>query len=769
LLLLCIALPLLPVPSARFRALSAVLRPCSDIAAVLLLACAGMLHCSSALATRDTGLLQFSDKRERVLLTGVVAEDPRVSPGKLRFRMDCRRIVDADTLPVSGRVLVSYRRSAWDDDDTLTPVRWGDVLTLRCRLHTPLPPRNPGGFDARTWMIGEGCLLFCGVSKGADLQVTGFENPGPAARAITAVRAAVRKTFHAMYRDEHAALMIGLLLGDRGLIDEETMEDFRTAGIMHILAVSGLHAGIILLIVFMPLERLRYPLRAGIALLGLWFFAAMTGLAPPVVRAALMSSLFLGGVVLQRRSDAVNALAAAALIILLADPTALLGLSFQLSFTAVLGILLFHEHIQNALLRPLPRHLRHGVAAVPAGLAALTLSAQALSMPLLASAFGQVSPSGILTNLAAVPMVFIAVTCGVLSVITAALPFLAVRFAATAAAALDIILTSSDVAASLPFASVSLPSVPSLAWLGYVPLLFWFTAYEGRLRQKLVLLTCLLLAGWSVSRTTMESEALLRVTFLDVGQGDAAVLHLPGGEAMVIDAGAATEGYDAGERVILPYLRHCGMRRLHTLVITHPDNDHRGGADAVLEELPVGDILLGGSWPKDGAAGALLSRMHERVDSVRDVRAGTRIVLPGGAVLYVLSPPEGEHCEASNEHSVVFLLVHGQTRILFTGDADVEAEQRMVERYGDFLQADVLKVGHHGSATSSCAAFVSRVRPKHAVISAGRNNRFKHPDALVLRRLQLAGADIHRTDIEGTVIFVSDGERIRKEHWRENG
>lgn len=742
-----------------------------DTITVLLLLAVGMLHCRTALHTEHSEILNFADRRERVFLTGVVAEDPRIAPDRLRFRLQCTGISEqataagTDAAAVTGTVLVSYRRSAWDDDDTLRDLRWGDIVRLRCRLRTPLTPRNPGGFDARTWMISEGSLLFCSVSKGSDVEVIGFEDPGPVARTITVMRRQTRRIIEQRYRPEHAALMAGLLLGDRGGIGDDVMEDFRDAGIMHILAVSGLHAGIILLIVFMPLERLRYPLRAAIALLVLWNFAAMTGLAPPVVRAALMSTLFLGGVVLQRRSDPVNALAAAALIILLLDPLALFGLSFQLSFAAVFGILLFHERVRDALLRPLPRRLRGGMLRAPANLLALTISAQSLSLPLLAGSFGQVSPAGLLVNLPAVPMVFLAVTCGACSIVTGAAAWLSLRFAVVAGSALDIILLSADAAVRLPLATLAIPQLPAAAWIGYLVMLAWLGSSKGRLKQKTAILIMASLAAIAFARTAPPEPAVLRVAFLDVGQGDAAVIHLPDGKAVLVDAGAADERYDAGERVILPYLRHCGIRRLYALVVTHPDNDHRGGVRAILDAMPVANILLGGRWPAEGAAGALLQRMRSSNAVMHDVRAGSRMQLPGDVMLYGLSPPADSLVESSNENSVVFRLDYGRTRFLFTGDADTEAEERMVRRYGGSLRADVLKVGHHGSATSTADAFVADVRPRFAVISAGRNNRFKHPNGPVGARLLKAGAEISRTDVEGAVLFESDGRTVRKIPW----
>jgi DNA internalization-related competence protein ComEC/Rec2 len=257
-------------------------------------------------------------------------------------------------------------------------------------------------------------------------------------------------------------------------------------------------------------------------------------------------------------------------------------------------------------------------------------------------------------------------------------------------------------------------------------------------------------------------EPDLRVTFLDVGQGDAAVIELPDGSAILIDTGPSGGNMDAGSAVILPFLRARGISMLHGMIITHPDDDHAGGAHSVLEALPVEHIFIGGRWPEGSRTSSLMTYMIETADSVRDVRAGDRIALPGNATLYVLSPPAEIDCEASNEHSVVVLLLYGSTRFLFTGDTDAQAEHRMIARYDNFLRADVLKVAHHGSTTSTSPGFAVKVRPKHAVISAGRNNHFNHPRQEILDRLRLVGATISRTDIEGAIMFTSDGKSVRK-------
>lgn len=749
----------LTVLTRRWR----MLRPLRDVFILLLLVLSGMLRTASELESHPAELLAFADQKEKIEIVGVVVQHPREYADRRRFRLDCRSVLSGDSIPVRGTVLTTYRQSAWDPDDKLRQIRMGQVVRLRCRLRTPLTPRNPGGFNARRWLVTEGSVLLCSVSKGTDLEIIGCEDPGPLGRLTGFLRSMLRTSINVQYAPEHASILTGLLLGDRGMIEDTVLNDFRRTGIMHILAVSGLHAGIILMMVFVPLERLPFGARSFCALAALWLFAAVTGFAPPVTRASVMATIVLLGMLLQRDSQPINALAAAGTGILLFDPLTLFGLSFLLSFGAVLGILLFQQRVLHVLMDVFPRGwwnmLRH-----PAALLSLTLSAQALTLPLLAREFGQVSPAGLLANLVAVPLVFMTVTCGALSLLLHVMnPACAVPFTAVAAASIDVILVTSGFLARLPGASVSLPPLPPLVIILYLTGIAYLTVSQGRMRQKFFIICLTVLAVLTTAPAIAPDErAAVHVTFLDVGQGDAAVIELPGGATVLIDTGPGSGSWDAGTAIILPFLRTRGIRRLHSIIITHPDNDHAGGARSVIEEVPVGQVLVGGRWPESGAPGQLMDVLIARTDSVRDVRAGTRIPLPGDAMLYVLSPPADLDCEASNEHSVVVLLRYGTTRFLFTGDADAEAERRLVARYDSFLRADVLKVGHHGSTTSSSPGFVIKVHPRHAVISAGRNNHFNHPRQEVLDRMRLAGAQIWRTDVEGAIMFRSDGKRVEK-------
>ncbi len=739
-----------------------------DILLAALLLATGMLLCMNALGGFSLDLLKHADKKEKVLLRGRIIASPRVASGRQRFPLAATCLIDGgDTLRIQGRLLVSYSRSRYNEHDTLVQLREGDLVEVRCRLRLPRSPRNPHAFDARSWMLQEGALLQASVSKGSDLRVVGKATLPWWKEMVSELRLGMRKAITALFRPTQAAVMNGLLLGDRSGIDGETLTDFRRSSIMHILAVSGLHAGILLMMVFMPLERLRFPFRAAAALTALWLFTAITGFAAPVTRASLMATLFLGGIFMQRAGSSINALAVAGIIIAAFDPLSLLGLSFQLSFGAVLGILLFHDRIQKTLTALLPKRLQGKAADALLALIALTVAAQSLTMPLLAGSFGQISVVGLLTNVIAVPLVFVVVCCGILSVAAFSLGSVGAQlFAATSGGALELIFLTSERIAAVPCGVLDLPALPSSVMILYVGAVAYLSATPGRMRQKAPLLALLILTA-VVTAMALDPgpPPRLRVSFLDVGQGDAILVEIPGSDAWLIDTGPGGDRGNSGTQVILPYLRANGIRRLAGLVITHPDDDHRGGAAAVLNGVTVDSAYISCTWPEKGVAAALLALMNSRTRGVRDARAGDVFTLGSGARLYVLSPPADVDCTPSNENSVVMLLIFGTTRFLFTGDADAAAERRMIARYDSFLRADVLKVGHHGSTTSTSPGFAVKVKPKHAVIMVGRNNHFNHPRQEVLNRLRLVGAKVHRTDVEGAVIFESDGKTVTKLRW----
>jgi competence protein ComEC len=402
--------------------------------------------------------------------------------------------------------------------------------------------------------------------------------------------------------------------------------------------------------------------------------------------------------------------------------------------------------------------------------AAVSLAAGLGTAPIVAYFFGRVSLVGFIANILIVPLSSAALVLGLLTLgASFAWDWLASAYGAAADLSARLTFELVGFFAGFPHASVDFRI--SLAVLGSVyALLALALVAAARKSWKPVLFGILVVANLAVYWALVSTPAsgLLRVTFLDVGQGDAALVEFPGGGTMLIDAGPKTFSSDAGDRTVVPFLRNRGISRIDYLVVSHPHGDHLGGVPAVMAAMDVGSIIEG---PSEGRS-ALYQRFRRLADSLEvprlQVGAGDVIGRNLPARVYVLAPddPDGPGPENLNDRSVALLLRYGRTTVIFPGDAEEGSEAAMVSRYGPFLDADILKAGHHGSRTSSSPGFVADVTPAWTVVSSGEGNSFGHPSPLVLVRLARAGSSVHRTDLSGAAVFESDGSSWRGVEWR---
>ncbi|MDX1675325.1 MAG: DNA internalization-related competence protein ComEC/Rec2, partial [Longimicrobiales bacterium] len=572
---------------------------------------------------------------------------------------------------------------------------------------------------------------------------------------LAGLRRAARGRVETLF-GRRAPLAASLLLAQRDGLDREVRDRFARAGLSHLLAISGLHVALIsgILLLLAGALRLGRGRAAAAAGLGTAGYVAFLGAPHSAARAAVQILLVLGARSIQRPARTEALIAAAALGLLAVEPGALFSPGFQLSFAGVAGILAIRPPLLEALAGLAGFRLRgRRVGAWLADGLATSLAATVATAPIVAWHFGRVAPIGVVANLVAIPLLSVAVPAMALAMAAGVVWVPAGRFVAGAAVVLlDALDVTAGVAAGVPGATVMVPGSIAMLLVGAAGAGWLASRRLGRTRRGVrrvvwagIAVVTLLLAPLRPSTDRVEVHAI------DVGQGDAIALRSPAGRWVLVDAGVATDRFDAGARLVVPYLSRHGARRLEGLIITHPDADHMGGAGSVIRALRPRWIMEPGLEAAKAAYLALLRDAAAHRRAWVAARRGMELELDG-MTLEVLYPAGPVDSEDANDGSVVVRVVYGEFEALLTGDAPASVERLLVRRYGTGLEADVLKVGHHGSRTSTTAELLRATTPALAVISAGRRNRYGHPHRSVVDRLEAAGIPIARTDRHGSVV-----------------
>ena len=727
------------------------------------------------------------------LLEGQVAESPASASGRVRFVLDVHRLVvpgDAsDSAPVPGQagrgqalrglVQVTLAQSQWKPAQAYPALERGDVVRLRGLLRALPSPRNPADFDYGSYLQRRGIYALLSVYEAADVAVLGTDG-GVLGRVVVPVRRYAARCLATLLPTERGRMVLSaLVLGDRSRIDEGTREAFARTGLMHLLAVSGLHVllvGMVLYALLRPLVlRLGVPrqamevFRAAATMAVLGLYLLLTGGSASTVRAVIMAGLLIGGVLLQRPTNTLNALGVAALVLLLLRPAALFDVGFQLSFAAVGAIVTLGHRLDEAV--PSQWQQRKALKWL-ASMVSVSLAATLGTMPVLLYHFGFVSFAGLALNLAAIPLTMGALAAGLAMLALGWVPALASVFGVAADALARVLLWiagwGEQALGWMAWDSyVDSPWVLLALLAGLIALVQW---PRPRLRWRWAAAVLFpLTSGVSMDVAGGDQRPRLDVLFFDVGQGDAALVSLPNGRHVLIDAGLRDGYTDQGMRTLLPHLKRYGIRALDAVVISHPHSDHLGGLPALLRAVPIHRVIHNG----DNYSSDLYAETAHLLDSLRiphqAVRTGDTLALDPDVRIHVLAPNPDGPAENTNDASVVMRVVYGETAFLFTGDAEKEAEADLSTRYGPLLESTVIKVGHHGSSTSSTPAFVSHAVPDSgaiAVVSVARRNKYGLPDEEVLTQWHAHGADVRLTAEQGAVWLRSDGKRVSEVDWR---
>lgn len=657
----------------------------------------------------------------------------------------------------SSQVQISfYKKNQWHH----SPFYEGQTITVRAIPRVIQEIRNPNQFDYAQYLKKNGIhAQFIAIELVDHIE----------AKGLAKIKIKLIKAVEQLFRTEHLGIAKALLLGDKTGVDPETRLSFTRSGLAHLMAVSGLHVGFIVaplwfLIPFVWATQIgRY---VSIILLGLilLFYCWLTGFSPSVVRASIMAWLFSYGKLFEQIRRPMNIVAFSALALLIYNPDYLYDVGFQLSFGAVCIIILVYPAFYK-LAKKTGRY-RKLIASMLLGIVV-----QIGLAPLLAMYFGEISLLSPITNLFAVLPASALVLAGLMAtfisiLIPATIPFFKFILAWMVIALQW--LAQYFGTAEWSYAQFSKPSV--LFILIWISVLGSIAIWENKkFRWKWVIMSLSLILFAQLQRIDFSNNPKeLEVTVLDVGQGDAIIISTPNGKHMLMDTGVWSPNYNSGSAIILPELKARGIHKLSALVLTHPHADHIGGTIPILQEIMV-DTLYTDSLSVENK-----SRLYENIllvaqqknIPIRPLFVGDKMGLDSMLHVSVLWPVKAFQANNINESSTVLRIDYGNTSFLFTGDIEDEAEELMSTYLNEVIDTDWLKVGHHGSRSSTHLPFLEDNTPKYAAVSLGLQNKYKHPHVESMIRLQKFNPKIHFTSLNGAGVWKSNGQRITKMEWK---
>ncbi len=601
---------------------------------------------------------------------------------------------------------------------------------------------TPAGQKDSAYYRGSGCFVV--ATQKSEIALTQSERGDVwflPARAGRAALEHIRQFFPA----DTAPFAQALLLGNTSDLNYAVDTSLKVSGIRHVVAVSGLHVSALFGAIYFLLRR-RRVLAFLISLPTLLFFAAVTGFSPSVVRASLMAGLMALGAAINEEYDGLTSLSFASLVMLVVNPFVILSVSFQLSVASVAGILLFASPISSRMIALLPKQKAKSAGGRAlrwvAGAVSVSVSALVFSAPLSAYYFGAVSLIGILANLLIIWMIP-PLFCGiaVVAALGGCVSWLCGALAWLLSWVIRLILWAAHVLSQIPFAAVYTQSGFIAAWLVLVYCLVALLLWRRKHFLPLFLVGAISLAAAIAASIVVPRMDNLRLTALDVGEGQAILLQ-SAGKSYLIDCGGDSDSAAADE--IAQTLLSQGIFRLDGLLLTHYDRDHTNAVENLLTRIEIDRFYL----PNQGQT-ELALRLEERFpERIVWVDADMQLSLPSG-VLTLLAPGK---TETDNENCMCVLFASPDYVILITGDRSRTGERELLRRYA-LPDVDVLIAGHHGSRNSTSEELLYAVRPEIVVISAGRNNRYGHPAQALLERLTAFGCTVYRTDLQGSVLI----------------
>ena len=649
-----------------------------------------------------------------------------------------KKVCTAKIVRNNKKILINIKMS-----QDIPSMKYGDSLYIEGEFKQPEEARNYKGYNYKQYLKTKKIIGTVELEKAKILKSSNGS-------FIHNIQKYIKDTINGTLTDEEGNLLLAILLGDKDKLSEDIQESFKTSNLSHMLAVSGAHVSYIIL-------GLTYVLQNSIigkknekivCIIFLLFFMAITNFTPSVTRACIMAVLTLFSGIIYRKSDVYTNISVAALITLIFNPYSLLDLGFQLSYGGTIGIIIFIKRIQE-------KKSNSKVINYIKQMALVSIYANIIIIPIMMYHFNTVSFTFIISNIMASPILGIIVITGFLFIIASITVKPLTRLIAIfIKPILSILIKISQICSKLPFSNILVVTPYMFNVISYYAIILY--CIKSKKNNKCKIIICLLIVLILINFIIYIFPQKLRIFFIDVGQGDSTLIITPDKKTVLIDGGGS-DSFDVGEKVLLPYLLDRRILKIDYVLISHFDTDHCGGILTIMEKVKVKNIIISEQAEHSENYERFKKLMIHKKIRLIEVKKGDKIKIGRYSEFKILFPTSRLLSENPlNNNSIVAQFNYNNFKMLFTGDIEKLAEQQILKAEKAEIRADILKVAHHGSKTSSIPEFIKAVKPKIALIGVGKNNTFGHPNQQTIKNLENIKCRIYRTDLQGEIIIKID-------------
>lgn len=649
-----------------------------------------------------------------------------------------KKVCTAKIVRNNKKILINIKMS-----QHIPSIKYGDSLYIEGEFKQPEEARNYKGYNYKQYLKTKKIIGTVELEKAKILKSSNGS-------FIHNIQKYIKDTINGTLTDEEGNLLLAILLGDKDKLSEDIQESFKTSNLSHMLAVSGAHVSYIILGLTYVLQNSIIGKKNGkiVCIIFLLVFMAITNFTPSVTRACIMAVLTLFSGIIYRKSDVYTNISVAALITLIFNPYNLLDLGFQLSYGGTIGIIIFIKRIQE-------KKSNSKVINYIKQMALVSIYANIIIIPIMMYHFNTVSFTFIISNIMASPILGIIVITGFLFIITSiTVKPLTSLIAIFIKPILSILIKISQICSKLPFSNILVVTPYMFNVISYYAIILY--CIKSKKNNKCKIIICLLIVLILINFIIYIFPQKLRIFFIDVGQGDSTLIITPDKKTVLIDGGGS-DSFDVGEKVLLPYLLDRRILKVDYVLISHFDTDHCGGILTIMEKVKVKNIIISEQAEHSENYERFKKLMiHKRIRLI-EVKKGDKIKIGRYSEFKILFPTSRLLSENPlNNNSIVAQFNYNNFKMLFTGDIEKLAEQQILKTEKAEIRADILKVAHHGSKTSSIPEFIKAVRPKIALIGVGKNNTFGHPNQQTIKNLENIKCRIYRTDLQGEIIIKID-------------